>query len=112
MIKGVITGDLVNSTKIATDWRQSVVDALNTCVSDHRTLHVLPDYRDIYNKTNYWINFNIVEDAEDSSYGIEKIIYYSDGLNDFYNLSGQKMKQANGIVIIKTSNGSKKMLIK
>ena len=38
--------------------------------------------------------------------------YYSDGLNDFYNLSGQKMKQANGIVIIKTSNGSKKMLIK
>lgn len=34
MIKGVITGDLVNSTKIATEWRQSVVDALNTCVSD------------------------------------------------------------------------------
>jgi hypothetical protein len=34
MIKGVITGDLVNSTSIANEWRQNVVDALNTCVSD------------------------------------------------------------------------------
>lgn len=34
MIKGVITGDLVNSTKIAREWRQTVVDALNECVSD------------------------------------------------------------------------------
>jgi hypothetical protein len=34
MIKGVITGDLVNSTNIATEWRRTVVDALNTCVSD------------------------------------------------------------------------------
>ena len=28
MIKGVITGDLVNSTNIATEWRQTVLDAL------------------------------------------------------------------------------------
>lgn len=34
MVKGVITGDLVNSTNIAPERRQSVVDALNTCVSD------------------------------------------------------------------------------
>jgi len=34
MIKGVITGDLVNSTNIATEWRQNVVDAMNKCVSD------------------------------------------------------------------------------
>ena len=84
----------------------------NYTFSVHRTLHVLPGYRDIYNKTNYWMNFNIVEDAEDNSSGIEKITDYYDGLNEFYNLSGQKLKQATGIVIIKTSNGSKKMLIK
>lgn len=34
MIKGVITGDLVNSTHIAVEWRQAVVDALNTCITD------------------------------------------------------------------------------
>ena len=34
MIKGVITGDLVNSTNIAAEWRQSVLDALNVCVAD------------------------------------------------------------------------------
>ncbi|MBQ0081791.1 MAG: hypothetical protein KBT41_00700 [bacterium] len=34
MIKGVITGDLVNSTNIAVEWRQTVVDALNACVTD------------------------------------------------------------------------------
>ena len=28
MIKGVITGDLVNSTNIAAEWRQAVVGAL------------------------------------------------------------------------------------
>lgn len=50
--------------------------------------------------------------AKDNSSGIEKITDYSDGLNEFYNLSGQKLKQATGFVIIKTSNGSKKMLIK
>lgn len=34
MIKGVITGDLVNSTSIASEWRQSVIDALNASVAD------------------------------------------------------------------------------
>ena len=34
MIKGVITGDLVNSTNIAAKWRQTVVDALHVCVEE------------------------------------------------------------------------------
>jgi len=34
MIKGVITGDLVNSANIAARWRQTIVDALNTCVKN------------------------------------------------------------------------------
>lgn len=38
MIKGVITGDLVNSTNIATKWKQSIADALNTCVSDFMSI--------------------------------------------------------------------------
>ena len=32
MIKGVITGDLVNSTNIAAKWRQTVVDTLHVCI--------------------------------------------------------------------------------
>lgn len=38
MTKGVITGDLVNSTNIAPEWRQAVVNALNTCVTDFLSL--------------------------------------------------------------------------
>jgi hypothetical protein len=38
MIKGVITGDLVNSTRIAPEWRKDVVDALNKCVSDFMSI--------------------------------------------------------------------------
>lgn len=38
MIKGVITGDLVNSTNIASEWRQNVVDALNASVTDFVSL--------------------------------------------------------------------------
>lgn len=38
MIKGVITGDLVNSSHIATKWRQTVMDALNACVKDFSSL--------------------------------------------------------------------------
>ena len=34
MVKGVITGDLVNSTNIAAKWRQTVVDALHVCVEE------------------------------------------------------------------------------
>ncbi len=34
MIKGVITGDLVNSTNIAAEWRQTVVDVLKACAAD------------------------------------------------------------------------------
>ena len=38
MIKGVITGDLINSTNIASEWRQTIVDALNTCIADFSPL--------------------------------------------------------------------------
>lgn len=38
MIKGVITGDLVNSSSITNEWRQIVIDALNICVSDFRSI--------------------------------------------------------------------------
>ena len=38
MIKGVITGDLVKSTNIAAEWRQSIMDALNTCAADFATV--------------------------------------------------------------------------
>lgn len=34
MIKGVITGDLVNSTNIAAKWRQTVVDTLHVCIEE------------------------------------------------------------------------------
>ena len=47
MIKGVITGDLVNSTNIAAEWRQTVLDTLNVCVADFlpQTLCKLEMYR-------------------------------------------------------------------
>ena len=38
MIKGVITGDLVNSTNIAAKWRQTVEDALHVCAEDSVSL--------------------------------------------------------------------------
>jgi hypothetical protein len=38
MIKGVITGDLVDSTNIAAKWRQTVVNALHKCVAESLTL--------------------------------------------------------------------------
>ena len=38
MIKGVITGDLVKSTNIAAEWRQSIMDALNVCAADFATV--------------------------------------------------------------------------
>lgn len=84
----------------------------NYTFSVHRTLHVKPGYRDIYNKTNYWMNFNIVEDAEDNSSGILTINDNTGSIYDFYNLSGQKTKKTNGIIIMKTSKGSKKLLVK
>lgn len=34
MIKGIITGDLVNSTNIAAEYRQTVIDSLNAVVKD------------------------------------------------------------------------------
>ena len=45
MIKGVITGDLVNSTNIAAEWRQAVVGALYKCAADFSPL--TPINRDI-----------------------------------------------------------------
>lgn len=41
MIKGVITGDIVNSTYIATELRQTVLDALNVCVTDFLSLTLI-----------------------------------------------------------------------
>lgn len=38
MIKGVITGDLVNSTNIAAEWRQAVVEALHICIAESMSL--------------------------------------------------------------------------
>lgn len=38
MIKGVITGDLVNSTNIALEWRQNVVDVLKTSITNFVSL--------------------------------------------------------------------------
>ena len=38
MIKGVITGDLVNSTNIAAEWRQAVVEALHICITESMSL--------------------------------------------------------------------------
>jgi len=38
MVKGVITGDLVNSTNIAAEWRQAVVEALYECAADFSLL--------------------------------------------------------------------------
>lgn len=38
MIKGVITGDLVDSTNIAAQWRQTVIDALHVCVAESISL--------------------------------------------------------------------------
>lgn len=59
MIKGVITGDLVNSTNIATEWRQSVVDALNTCVSDF--ISITPIKIEMYRGDSFQI---VVDKAE------------------------------------------------
>ncbi len=41
MIKGVITGDLVNSTNIAAEWRQTVVNALHQCVAESLPLTLI-----------------------------------------------------------------------
>jgi len=46
MIKGVITGDLVNSTNIAAEWRQAVVGALYKCAADF-SLSDSYKYRDV-----------------------------------------------------------------
>jgi len=59
MIKGIITGDLVNSTKIATNRRQSVIDALNTCVSDF--MSITPIKIEMYRGDSFQI---VVDKAE------------------------------------------------
>lgn len=38
MVKGIITGDLVNSSNIAAEWRQTVVDVLKVCAIDFQSL--------------------------------------------------------------------------
>lgn len=59
MAKGVITGDLINSTNIATEWRRAVVDALNTCVSDFMSL--TPIKTEMYRGDSFQI---VVDKAE------------------------------------------------
>lgn len=59
MIKGVITGDLVNSTNIATEWRQSVVDALKTCISD--SMSITPVKIEMYRGDSFQV---VVDKAE------------------------------------------------
>lgn len=59
MIKGVITGDLINSTNIATEWRQSVVDALKTCVSDF--LSITPIKMEMYRGDSFQV---VIDKAE------------------------------------------------
>lgn len=59
MIKGVITGDLVNSTNIAAEWRQTIVDALNLCVKEF--LPLTPIKLDMYRGDS----FQVVVDRPD-----------------------------------------------
>ena len=59
MIKGVITGDLVKSTNIAAEWRQTIMDALNACAADFVT--VTPVKIEMYRGDSFQI---IVDRAE------------------------------------------------
>lgn len=59
MLKGVITGDLVNSTNISPVWRQLVIDALSASVSDCNTL--TPVRMEIYRGDSFQV---LVEDPE------------------------------------------------
>lgn len=53
MIKGVITGDLVNSTNIAAKWRQTVVDALHVCVEE--SIPLTPVKLEIYRGDSFQV---------------------------------------------------------
>lgn len=59
MLKGVITGDLVNSTNISPVWRQLVIDALSASVSDCNTL--TPVRMEMYRGDSFQV---LVEDPE------------------------------------------------
>ena len=61
MIKGVITGDLVNSSNIAAEWRQTVVDALNTCATDFMSL--TPIKIDMYRGDSFQVVVDSPEQA-------------------------------------------------
>ena len=53
MIKGVITGDLVDSTNIAAKWRQTVVNALHKCVAE--SLPLTPIKLDMYRGDSFQV---------------------------------------------------------
>ena len=61
MIKGVITGDLVNSTNIAAKWRQTVVDALHACVAESQPL--TPMKLEMYRGDSFQVVVDKPEDA-------------------------------------------------
>ena len=61
MIKGVITGDLVNSTNIAAKWRQTVVDALHACVTESQPL--TPMKLEMYRGDSFQVVVDKPEDA-------------------------------------------------
>ncbi|MBQ0077998.1 MAG: hypothetical protein KBS55_05155 [Bacteroidales bacterium] len=59
MNKGVITGDLVNSTNIAAEWRQTIVNSLKACVADFES--ITPVRLEMYRGDSFQI---VVDDAE------------------------------------------------
>ena len=61
MIKGVITGDLVNSTNIAAKWRRTVVDALHACVAESQPL--TPMKLEMYRGDSFQVVVDKPEDA-------------------------------------------------
>lgn len=61
MVKGVITGDLINSSNIAPNWRQTVMNALNICVADLVTLS--PIKLEMYRGDSFQVVVDKPEDA-------------------------------------------------
>lgn len=61
MIKAVITGDLVNSTKIEAKWRQTVIDTLNSVVDTFSTF--ISIHLEMYRGDSFQIVTNDIEHA-------------------------------------------------
>ena len=91
MIKGVITGDLVNSTNIAVEWRQTVVDALNACVTDFSPL--TPIKIEMYRGDSFQVVVDNPELSLTISVGIGDVSFESDNIvtsdGEAFRLSGR-----------------------